>query len=107
MKKIIILVFAITMCLLCSCSSGLEDTYFKGAVEADSSLSKMTESDAVKIAMNYSENITSKYDSYDATYFSDGTWHVLFYNEPLTCGGGIDIVIDDTTKEVVDIVEQE
>ena len=107
MKKIIILVFAITMCLLCSCSSGLEDTYFKGAVEADSSLSKMTESDAVKIAMNYSDKITSKYDTYDATYYSDGTWHVLCYNKPIKCGDGIVFVIDDTKKDIIDIIEQE
>lgn len=107
MKKIIILVFAMIMCLLCSCFSGLEETYTKSAVEADSSLSKITESDAVKIAMNYSNNITFKYDTYDSTYYSNGTWHVLCYNKPIICGDGIVFIIDDTTKEIIDIIEQE
>lgn len=107
MKKIIILVFAITMCLLCSCSSGFDETYTKGAVEADSSMSKITESEAVKQAQQQYGDLTSEYDTYDATYYSDGTWHVLFYNEPITCGGGIVFVIDDTAKDIIDIIEQE
>lgn len=107
MKKIIILVLVSVMCLFCSCSSNSKEAYTNVAIEADSSLSKITESDAIKIAINYSNNITSKYDTYDATYYSDGTWHVLFYNKPITCGNGIVLVIDDTTKDIIDIIEQE
>lgn len=107
MKKIIVFAFAMTMCLLCSCSSGLEETYTKNAVEADSSLSKITEDEALQIALEQSNDLTSKYDTYDATYYSDGTWHVLCYNKPITYGGGIVFVIDDTTKDIIDIIEQE
>ncbi|MDE5974443.1 MAG: hypothetical protein K2G73_07220 [Eubacterium sp.] len=107
MKKIIVLIMIMLICLLSACSYDTDETYFNGAVETDSSISKITEDEAVNIVNEHLKYLTSKYDTYDASYFSDGSWHILFYNEPITCGGGIDIVIDENTKEIIDIIEQE
>lgn len=108
MKKIIVLILLVSTCLLSACSSDLQNTHFdETAIETDSSISNISESEAIKIAIDQSNDLTSEYDTYDATYYSDGTWRVLFYNKPITCGGGIAIVIDDTTKDIIDIIEQE
>lgn len=111
MKKIMVLTAIIAVCFLSSCSCNSENTYFNGAgegvVEADSSMSKITEFDAVRIAINETDNLSSQYDTHDAIYYSDGTWHILFYNEPIVCDGGVTVIVDENTKEIIDIIEQE
>lgn len=67
--------------LFSGCSNNAQDTYFDSAAETDSSLIKITEVKAVDITINQSNNVTSQYDNYDAAYFFEGTWHVLFCND--------------------------
>lgn len=97
---------------ICLCSSSCSSDFAKAqfnenAIETDSSLSKITESDAVEIAIDGSAEFVSQYDTYDASYYSDGTWRVSFHNQPITCGGGVMVVIDEESKEVIDVIEQE
>lgn len=104
MKKFVIFMIVIFLFLLVGCSYNTENFSSNNAVETDKSLSRITEFDAVRIAENGTDNLSSQYDTHDAIYYSDGTWHVLFYNKPIVCDGGVTVIVDEKTKKVVDIV---
>lgn len=80
-------------------------------IECDSSYSLITQEEAENIALLETERkykiFFDDYGQVDSTYYNDGCWHILWYSNPVTCGGGVIILVDEETKHVISVEGQE
>lgn len=97
MKKIITVLI---VCLACIMSVFAGCRADEGPVVADSSLSVMTEEEAVALVKEKYPDDFAKYDDYNATYLDDETWRITCYDDAVTCDGEHYYIIDEHTKEI-------
>lgn len=108
MKKTIVLIFVLVMTLLlCSCAKSTDSIYGL-KIERNTSNCNYTEEKIIDTAQNAIEDKYFGYVNPSASYFADGNWRVFYVKEPIECDGEeLQVVIDDSTGEVTDILESE
>lgn len=82
--------------------------YYMDGIETDEKYSKITRKEAEEIAIKegpqkYDIDLND-YEFMDSSYWSNGTWHILFYNEEHAIDGGITLVVDENTKHLAILI---